>query len=86
MTAVISHARVTAGHGGAAELVVTLRHGNGGLSDVTLDAPAAAALFDACAANHSDELIGHGWEKVQRALTVSWNRFANRSTEESTHV
>ncbi len=75
MPAVISHVRVTAGHDGAAELVVTLRHGNGGLSDVTLDAPGAAALFEACGTRSPDELLGHGWDKIREALSVSWNRY-----------
>lgn len=74
---VISGVRIAAGHDGAAELIVTLRHGNGGLSDVTLDELGAAALFEACGGRTPDDLIGHGWEKVQHALAVSWNRFAN---------
>lgn len=74
--AVISHVRVAAGHDGAAELVVTLRHGNGGSSDVTLDEVGAAALFDACGGRTADDLVGHGWEKVRHALAVSWNRFS----------
>ena len=76
-TAVISHVRVSAGHDGAAELVVTLRHANGGLSEVTLDELGAAALFEACGGRDADELIGHGWEKVRHALAVSWNRHTN---------
>jgi hypothetical protein len=72
--AVISAARVAAAHGGHAELIVTLRHANGGSSDVTLDEIAAAALFDACAAEGPDDLTGQSWEKVRDALTVSWNR------------
>ncbi len=74
--AVISHVRVAAAHDGVAEMVVTLRHDNGGLSDVTLDETGAAALFAACGSATAEELIGHGWEKVQHALTVSWNRYA----------
>ncbi|MAT84757.1 MAG: hypothetical protein CMQ43_10515 [Gammaproteobacteria bacterium] len=74
--AVISHVRVAAAHDGVAEMVVTLRHANGGLSDVTLDETGAAALFEACGSSTAEELIGHGWEKVQHALAVSWNRYA----------
>jgi len=76
-TAVISQVRTAAGHDGTAELIVTLRHANGGLSDVTLDELGAAALFQACGGDSMDDLIGHGWEKVQQALAVSWNRYAN---------
>jgi hypothetical protein len=75
--AVITRVRVGAGHDGAAELIVTLRHANGGLSDVTLDELAAAALLDTCGGSSTEDLIGHGWERVQHALAVSWNRFAN---------
>jgi hypothetical protein len=76
VAAVISNARVAAAHGGHAELIVTLRHANGGSSDVTLDETAAAALFDACGARSPDDLTGQSWEMVRDALTVSWNRLA----------
>jgi hypothetical protein len=76
--AVISDVRVAAAHDGVAELVVTLRHGNGGISEVNLDQLAAAALFRACHASTTEELMGHGWEKVREALGVSWNRFADK--------
>ena len=71
----ISSARISAAHDGAAELVVTLRHGNGGFSDVTLDEAAGAVLFRVCHARQLEELEGHGWEKVKDALSASWNRF-----------
>lgn len=76
-TAVISDVRIAAAHDGVAELVVTLRFGNGGRSAVTLDEVGAAALFAACGSDSADDLIGHGWEKVQQALAVSWNRYTN---------
>ncbi len=69
--------RIAAAHDGAAELIVTLRHGNGGESEVTLDEAGAAALFDATGASTPDELVGEGWQHVQTALAVSWNRFSN---------
>jgi hypothetical protein len=72
---VICRVRIAAAHDGAAELVVTLRHGNGGLSDVTLDEAASAALLDACGASRPEDLEGHGWERVKEALSVSSNRF-----------
>jgi hypothetical protein len=73
-TAVISQVHVAAAHDGVAELIVTLRHGNGASSQVTLDQIAADALMQACRAQTADELIGHGWDKVRDALAVSWNR------------
>ena len=68
-------ARVAAAHGGDAELIVTLRHGNGGSSEVSLDTIAAAALLDACEAIDPAALTGQSWERVRDALAVSWNRF-----------
>jgi hypothetical protein len=59
-----------------AEMVVTLRHGNGACSDVTLDEAASAALFSACNATRAEDLEGQGWERVREALCVSANRFA----------
>ena len=79
-TAVISAVRVAAAHDGVAELVVVLSHGNGGRSEVSLDEMAAAALFRACGASTASDLVGHGWEKVQEALGVSWNRYSNTQT------
>ncbi|HEX7037571.1 MAG TPA: hypothetical protein VF210_17510 [Pseudomonadales bacterium] len=73
----ISHVRVAAAHDGEAELVVTLTHGNGGTSQVTLDEIAARALLESCNASRADDLLGHGWDKVRDALAVSWNRFSN---------
>jgi len=72
---VISAVRVAAAHGGEAELIVTLRHANGGSSDVALDAIAAAALLDACEATDPARLTGQSWQRVRDALAVSWNRF-----------
>lgn len=78
--AVICGLRVAAAHDGVAELVVTLRHGNGGTSVVSLDQMAAAALFRACNASRADDLIGASWEHVREALAVSWNRLADNDT------
>lgn len=73
--ATIIDARIAAAHEGVAELVVILRHGNGGQSEVALDQLAAAALMDACKASEPAELAGHSWERVRDALGVSWNRY-----------
>lgn len=75
--ALIADVRGAAAHEGVVELVVTLRHSNGGTSEVALDHLAAAALLDACAAETVAELKGHSWSKVRDALTVSWNRFGS---------
>lgn len=73
--------RIAAAHDGAAELIVTLRHGNGGESEVTLDETGAAALFDATGASTPEQLIGAPWQHVQAALAVSWNRFSNTTVD-----
>ena len=70
----IETAFITAGHDGAAELVVRLRYQGGGRHDVVLDEPAAQALMEACGANTVDDLKGQGWEYVRDALTKAWNR------------
>jgi hypothetical protein len=73
--AVISAIRVGAAHDGDAELVVTLRHGNGSTSDVALDHVAASELLRSCDADHPDELLGVGFEKVRDAMLVASNRY-----------
>jgi len=77
--AIIDAVRIAAAHEGVAELVVTLKHGNGGTSEVALDSLAADALLRSCAARTPEELAGHSWNKVREALAVSWNRF-NQNT------
>jgi len=73
--AVIERAKVAAAHEGNAELVVSIRYSNGGCSDVVLDSIAAAHLMDSCEATSLEQLAGHSWEKVQQALSISYNRF-----------
>lgn len=75
--AVIDTVRVAAAHEGVAELVVTLKHGNGGTSEVALDHLAADALLKSCEATTPEQLAGHSWSKVREAMAVSWNRFNN---------
>ncbi|WP_448579518.1 hypothetical protein [Thermaurantiacus sp.] len=69
--AVIETVAVAAAHDGEAELVVTLRHENGGRSRVTLDEPAARHLFAATGAGDPESLVGQGWEHVRDALLAS---------------
>ena len=73
----IDTVRIAAAHEGVAELVVTLKHGNGGTSEVALDQLAADALLKSCAVSAPEQLTGHSWSKVREALAVSWNRFNN---------
>ena len=73
--AIISDVRIAAAHDGVAELVVQLRHANGGTSEVALDEVATDALLSACEAQAPAQLLGHSWQKVRDALSVSWNRY-----------
>ena len=82
--AVIGAVRVAAAHEGVAELVVTIRHSNGGTSEVALDRLAADALLQACDAIRPAQLTGHSWSKVREAMAVSWNRFTNDGDEKCT--
>lgn len=75
MEACIDEVRIAAAHEGDAELVVTLRHGNGGRSEVALDRFATQALLQACQATNPDALIGVGWQAVRDALSQAFNRF-----------
>ena len=70
---VIDRVRIAAAHDGVAELVVVLRHANGGLSEVALDHRGASALLQAAGVVSADELPGVSWTLVRDALTESWN-------------
>jgi hypothetical protein len=64
---VIDEAIVAPGHDGQAVLVVRVRHDNGGLDTVTLDADQARKLFEDCAAESAEQLRGQPW---RRLLTI----------------
>jgi hypothetical protein len=59
---------VVAGHDGAAELLVRLRHGNGVLSSVSLDADTSFDLLRGAEADGLDGLVGQPWRFVAREL------------------
>jgi hypothetical protein len=65
--AVIDDAVVAPGHDGQAVLVVRVRHGNGAVDTVTLEADQARKLLEDCAAESAEQLRGQPW---QRLLTV----------------
>ncbi len=77
--AIIDDVEVTAAHDGVAELKLTLRHANGGVSPITLDEIATGALMKACDTDNPAGLIGQSWEKVRDALNHSWNRYSKTS-------
>jgi hypothetical protein len=62
--AVIVSAGIAAGHGGAAELVLSVRYENGVVSPVVLNPETAIALMNACGVADIDKLAGHAWRKV----------------------
>lgn len=66
--ATIERAVVTPGHDGSAELLLTIRYDNGGRGDVSIDADAAARLFDCCGASHLDQLVGQSWRHLMHIL------------------
>ncbi len=75
--AVISRVQLGAAHDGDAEMVLTLRFGNGGETHVALDGYAVDHLMAACGATDADRLVGLGWEPVRDALQASSNRYAD---------
>ena len=66
--AIIEKAVVAAAHEGMAELIVSIRYSNGGISDVALGAEATALLMESCGASTLEQLVGHSWRKVMAAL------------------
>jgi hypothetical protein len=66
--AVVVGAEIVAGHDGAAELLVWLRHGNGATSHVTLDAATGFDLMRAGRAASLDGLVGQSWRPLIKEL------------------
>lgn len=68
LDAVIHDATIGAGHDGEAELVVSLRHANGALETVSLDAELAFHLMAACGVSDAADLAGHPWRRILEGL------------------
>jgi hypothetical protein len=66
--AVIDGAVVAPGHDGQAVLVVRVRHANGALDTVLLDADQARRLLEDCAADNLDALRGQPWQRLLHVL------------------
>jgi len=66
--AVVIGAEVTAGHDGAADLTVRLRHENGVEGAVVLDTETGFDLMRAAGAASLDGLIGRPWLEILRGL------------------
>jgi hypothetical protein len=61
---VIVGAEIAAGHDGAAELVLSLRHPNGVVEPVVLDGQKGLDLMRRCGAASLDELAGRSWREI----------------------
>jgi hypothetical protein len=66
--AVVTGAEIVAGHDGAAELLVRLKHGNGALSTATLDPETGFDLLRAAGAASLDGLAGLAWAPLVKDL------------------
>jgi hypothetical protein len=66
--AVVIGAEIAAGHDGAADLVVRLRHENGAEGAVVLDTETGFALMRAAGADSLDGLVGHAWLDILKGL------------------
>jgi hypothetical protein len=69
--AVIVGAEIGAAHDGHAELVVSLRFGNGGIARVPLATEAGLELMRRCGAEQASELKGHSWRTILETLECS---------------
>ena len=61
-------AEVAAGHDGAADLVVRLRHENGAEGVVVLDTETGFDLMRAAGAASLDDLVGRAWLDILKGL------------------
>ena len=64
----IDDAVVAPGHDGQAVLVVRVRHENGAIGTVTLDADQGRRLLENCAAESVDDLRGQPWQQLLHVL------------------
>ena len=65
---VINDAVPAPGHDGEAVLIVRVRHDNGAIDTVTLDAERAQRLLDACAVKTLEGLRGQPWRRLLQLL------------------
>ena len=64
----IEDAVVAPGHDGQAVLVVRVRHENGAIDTVTLDARQAQKLLRSCAADTAAGLRGQPWQRLLHVM------------------
>jgi len=65
---VIRDAVAAPGHDGQAVLVVRVRHDNGAIDTVTLDAEQAQRLLESCSAESLEGLRGQPWRRLLLTL------------------
>lgn len=70
----IEDAVVAPGHDGQAVLVVRVRHENGAIDTVTLDARQAQNLRESCAVESTDGLRGQPWQRLLHVLEREQSR------------
>ena len=66
--AMVVGAEIVAGHDGAAELLVRLRHENGVEGPVILDPATGFELMEAAGVSRLDDLVGRRWLDILREL------------------
>ena len=66
--AVIVGAEIAAGHDGAADLLLSIRYGNGAISQVALDADTAFGVMEVVGAADLAGLIGRSWGEISKGL------------------
>jgi hypothetical protein len=64
----IHDAVVAPGHDGQAVLVVRVRHENGAIDTVMLEAELARRLLESCAAESAEDLRGQPWQRLLKVL------------------
>ena len=74
MSATVHDAKIAASHDGSAEVLLTIKHENGGLTQVPLDNFAISMLMESCQAESIEGIIGTNWDKVRDAIQASHNR------------
>ena len=74
MSATVHDAKIAASHDGSAEVLLTIKHENGGLTQVPLDYFAISMLMETCEAESIEGIIGTNWDKVRDAIQASHNR------------
>lgn len=67
--AVIERAEIAAGHDGTAEMALFIRHENGVVGQVVLDADTGFSVMRACGATDLQSLIGRSWREVSKGLS-----------------